>query len=100
MKRSIFFLGALFALPLLQATGVAAPSPGLGPVLAGHTWLNGRLTRNDLRGRVVLVDVFTFECINCVRVTPNLQSLNRAYGRRDSKSSPFIRRRCQAIKGG
>lgn len=30
-----------------------------------------------------MVDVFTFECINCVRVTPNLQSLNRAYGRRD-----------------
>lgn len=52
-------------------------------MLTGHTWLNGRITRDTLRGRVVLIDVFTFECINCARVTPNLQRLYRTYGRRD-----------------
>jgi thiol-disulfide isomerase/thioredoxin len=30
---------------------------------------------------VVLVDVFTFECINCVRVTPNLKRLYGSYPR-------------------
>ncbi len=32
---------------------------------------------------MVLVDVFTFECVNCTRVTPNLQRLYHTYGRRD-----------------
>ncbi len=83
MNRTFLLLAALFALSLLQASGVAASSTGLEPVLAGQTWLNGHLTRRNLRGRVVLVDVFTFECINCVRVTPNLQRLYRSYGRHD-----------------
>jgi len=56
---------------------------GLGPVLAGRTLLDGRLTRADLQGRVVLIDVFTFECINCVRVTANLQRLFHTCSRRD-----------------
>ncbi|MBC5800458.1 MAG: redoxin domain-containing protein [Candidatus Eremiobacteraeota bacterium] len=82
MKCTVFFVAVLVALQL-HTPGFAASPTGLGPVLAGHTWLNGRVMRSGLRGRVVLVDVFTFECINCVRVTPNLQHLYRTYGRRD-----------------
>ncbi len=83
MKRTMLFLSALLALTLLRASAFAASSTNLEPVLAGHTWLNGRLTPDNSRGRVVLVDIFTFECINCVRVTPNLQRLYRTYARRD-----------------
>ncbi len=83
MKPSSLLLGALTALLTWDAPALAASPTGLVPVLAGHTWLNGRVTDGDVRGRVVLVDVFTFECINCVRVTPNLQRLYRTYSRRD-----------------
>ena len=42
------------------------------PSLAGATgWLNGPpLTRESLRGKVVLVDFWTYSCINCLRTLP------------------------------
>lgn len=45
-----------------------------------------RLARRPVRAGarercVVIVDVFTFECTNCTRVTPNLKALYRAYPR-------------------
>ena len=40
-------------------------------------------TAATLRGRAVLIDVFTFECINCVRLTPNLKRLYHAYSLSD-----------------
>jgi len=83
MKRTMLFSSALLALTLLHAPAFAASPANLEPVLAAHSWLNGHLTPDNSRGRVVLVDVFTFECINCVRVTPNLQRLYRTYSRRD-----------------
>ncbi len=83
MKRTMLFSSALLALTLFHAPAFAASPANLEPVLAAHSWLNGHLTPGNSRGRVVLVDVFTFECINCVRVTPNLQRLYRTYSRRD-----------------
>ena len=46
-------------------------------------WINSpplRLT--DLRSKVVLVDFWTFSCVNCVRTIPHLQHLEQAYGGR------------------
>jgi cytochrome c biogenesis protein CcdA/thiol-disulfide isomerase/thioredoxin len=42
------------------------------PSLAGATgWLNSPpLTRESLRGKVVLVDFWTYSCINCLRALP------------------------------
>jgi thiol-disulfide isomerase/thioredoxin len=48
----------------------------LDPLLRARTWLNGTPSREGLRGKVVLVDVFTFDCINCKNVTPNLRTLS------------------------
>ena len=46
-------------------------------------WLNSPpLTVNGLRGKVVLVDFWTFSCVNCVRTIPHLQHLQQAYGSR------------------
>lgn len=42
-----------------------------------RAWLNGAPALEALRGRVVLVDVFTFACYNCQNVTPNLRLLER-----------------------
>ncbi len=43
-------------------------------------WLNtAPLTLADLRGKVVLIDFWTFSCVNCVRTIPHLQALYNDY---------------------
>ncbi len=38
---------------------------------AGDNWLNSQpLTIDDLKGKVVLVDFWTYSCINCIRTLP------------------------------
>jgi cytochrome c biogenesis protein CcdA/thiol-disulfide isomerase/thioredoxin len=37
------------------------------------------LTLASLRGRVVLIDFWTYTCINCIRTLPYLKAWNRAY---------------------
>ena len=48
------------------------PVEGNLPELTGATlWLNSPpLTREQLRGKVVLVDFWTYSCINCLRALP------------------------------
>jgi thiol-disulfide isomerase/thioredoxin len=52
--------------------------PKLGPMpeIAGiAAWLNSPpLTREDLKGKVVLVDFMTYSCINCIRTFPYLNA--------------------------
>ena len=74
MSRSIT-LAALCALALALPTGAGAATTGLNTVLSSHDWLNGRVNASDVRGKVVLVDFYTFECINCQHVEPNLRKL-------------------------
>src|SRR5262250_265397 len=52
------------------------------PELRGRGWLNtgGRnLTLADLRGRIVLLDFWTFCCINCLHVLDELRPLEEKY---------------------
>ncbi len=46
-------------------------------------WLNtpgGKgLTQSDLRGKVVLVDFWTYSCINCLRTLPHLRAWDATY---------------------
>jgi thiol-disulfide isomerase/thioredoxin len=43
-------------------------------------WINSPpLTRAELRGKVVLVDFWTFSCVNCVRTIPHLRALYDTY---------------------
>jgi cytochrome c biogenesis protein CcdA/thiol-disulfide isomerase/thioredoxin len=57
--------------PVHQA-GAPLPVEGELPSLAGATgWLNSPpLTRQALRGKVVLIDFWTYSCINCLRSLP------------------------------
>ncbi|MEW6437197.1 MAG: cytochrome c biogenesis protein DipZ [Pseudomonadota bacterium] len=52
------------------------PVEGEMPSLAGATqWLNSPpLTRESLRGKVVLVDFWTYSCINCLRTLPYVRA--------------------------
>ncbi len=51
--------------------------PDLGRATA---WINTPpLTAESLRGKVVLVDFWTYSCINCLRTLPYLKAWNRKY---------------------
>jgi cytochrome c biogenesis protein CcdA/thiol-disulfide isomerase/thioredoxin len=57
--------------PVLKA-GEPLPVEGTMPSLAGATqWLNSPpRSTESLRGKVVLVDFWTYSCINCIRTLP------------------------------
>lgn len=56
-------------------------SPYAAPEFAGiEAWLNSPpLTMQRLKGKVVLVDFWTYSCINCVRTLPYLTEWDRKY---------------------
>lgn len=48
--------------------------------IAGGEWLNSPpLTMKKLRGKVVLVDFWTYTCINCIRTLPYLKTWHEKY---------------------
>jgi thiol-disulfide isomerase/thioredoxin len=60
------------------------PELGQAPELLGvHPWLNTAggepLTLDELRGRVVLVEFWTFACGNCQRTLPFLRRMDQRY---------------------
>jgi cytochrome c biogenesis protein CcdA/thiol-disulfide isomerase/thioredoxin len=58
----------------LKDFGPAPPFTGIS------TWINSKpLTIASLRGRVVLVDFWTYSCINCLRTLPHLKAWDAAY---------------------
>ena len=66
-----------------RTTGANLPDEGPLPSLDGATgWLNGRpVTAADLKGKVVLVDFWTYSCINCIRAIPHIRALQERYGK-------------------
>ncbi len=57
------------------------PIEGLAPSLNGAVeWLNSPpLTMEQLRGKVVLVDFWTYSCINCIRTLPYVRAWAEKY---------------------
>ena len=51
------------------------------PFPAGLQWINtaGPIELGDLRGKFVLLDFWTYCCINCMHVLPELKKVERAY---------------------
>jgi cytochrome c biogenesis protein CcdA/thiol-disulfide isomerase/thioredoxin len=67
---------------LAQQTNAAqVADTGMAPALAGATqWLNSpALNMESLRGKVVLVDFWTYSCINCLRTLPYLKAWDEKY---------------------
>ncbi len=67
-----------------QATEVAGsdlPVEGTMPELSGATaWINAKpLTRAELKGKVVVVDFWTYSCINCLRSIPYVRAWAQKY---------------------
>jgi cytochrome c biogenesis protein CcdA/thiol-disulfide isomerase/thioredoxin len=60
---------------------VALPDFGAAPDFVGiDGWVNSRpLTLRELVGKVVLVDFWTYSCINCLRTLPHVEAWDRLY---------------------
>ncbi len=96
--RKWMLLSVLFALTSLgmaraqDATPEATPgetSPYVGDPAypapdfpAGLDWINvsAPLTMQSLRGKVIVLDFWTYGCINCIHMIPTLQKLEAKYG--------------------
>jgi cytochrome c biogenesis protein CcdA/thiol-disulfide isomerase/thioredoxin len=69
-----------------KQAGVKLPDIGTAPDFVGITdWLNTTqdkpVSLSRLRGQVVLVDFWTYSCINCLRTLPHLRAWYAAYHR-------------------
>ena len=64
-----------------EAGSEKLPPEGLIPPLSGAVeWLNSPpLTREGLKGKVVLVDFWTYSCINCLRSIPYIKAWAEKY---------------------
>jgi cytochrome c biogenesis protein CcdA/thiol-disulfide isomerase/thioredoxin len=63
--------------PRTGQAGDYGPAP---PLVATGAWFNSEPLRpEDLRGKVVLVDFWTYSCVNCLRTLPYLRRWHEAY---------------------
>src|SRR3954451_25097735 len=59
---------------ILPVEGALPPLDGLGP------WMNSPpLTREQLKGKVVVIDFWTYSCINCLRSIPYVKAWDEKY---------------------
>lgn len=69
--------------PILHLTETVTTinEAGILPELSGATaWINSApLTRDELKGKVVLIDFWTYSCINCLRTLPYIEAWARKY---------------------
>ncbi len=74
--------GAMMAAPG-NRPGTALPVEGAMPELKGAVaWLNSPpLTAAGLRGKVVLIDFWTYSCINCLRALPYVRAWSDKYAK-------------------
>jgi len=82
--RTALFL-ALFALVPLTAP-LTAKAQSFDQLATGGVggWLNVTrpLTVDDMKGRLVLLDFWTYGCINCMQIAPDLEKLEEMFGDR------------------
>jgi thiol-disulfide isomerase/thioredoxin len=89
-----------FFAPLLAALTT------LTPLIHAANWVGAKPTAQSLSGKVVLVDVFTFECINCKHVVPELRTLRKNLPETQlailgvhSPETPYERERVNVLHG-
>ena len=72
---------AMVATPVNAAIAAQLPIEGMLPSLGGAVqWLNSPpLTAEGLRGKVVLIDFWTYSCINCLRTLPYVNAWAQKY---------------------
>jgi thiol-disulfide isomerase/thioredoxin len=64
----------------LQPVAIAEPSSQLPSLSGGTGWLNGDpVTSEALQGKVVLIDFWTWDCINCQHTLPHVRDWATKY---------------------
>jgi len=65
------------------ALGIDLPDMGLAPEISNEVWINSEnaLQLADLRGEVVMVEFWTYDCYNCQNVLPNLKQWYETYNK-------------------
>ena len=82
---AVLSLGMALALACGAASALLGPSGGRvgaeAPEFKGIVnWINSEpLTMEQLRGRVVLIDFWTYTCVNCIRTLPYLKEWHDKY---------------------
>lgn len=82
-QRIPAWLAALLLLLSLHTTRASdSANPPAPEFKAGLSWLNVSrpLSMKELRGKAVLLDFWTYGCINCMHVIPDLKRLEAKYG--------------------
>lgn len=64
---------------LIEPKGVKAPE-----LIPGGAWFNSDpMTLSELKGKVVIIDFWTYSCINCQRTMPYLRAWHEKYADKD-----------------
>ena len=80
MKRAIGVLVSWLLVAPPAVAGIKPPAGPRAPLVASDRWLNSPpLAASDLAGKVVLVEFWTFACINCIRTVPAMRALHDAF---------------------
>ncbi len=82
MKNIIFFILLIFAgFNSAYAEVISSNTPAIG-FDRSLPWLNVSrpITLEDLKGKVVILDFWTYGCINCIHVLEDLRRLKDKYG--------------------
>jgi len=84
---------------------VMAVSAAFAPLLHASAWVGTAPTAERLANKVVIVDVFTFDCINCKHVVPELRRLHAGLPAADfaivgihSPETPYERDRASVVQ--
>lgn len=82
LARAISIFLALCVLSGSTAMALESDNPPAPEFKTGLPWLNVSrpLTMKELRGKAVLLDFWTYGCINCMHVIPDLKRLEAKYG--------------------
>jgi len=81
LLRSAFVALALTGLTACAPSQARPLSGGTAPEFTGiDNWINSQpLTLSQLRSKVVLVDFWTYSCINCIHTTPYVKQWYEKY---------------------
>ena len=73
-------LSKTLLMPFFSSTEFKSSESAMAPDLSTGEWINSEpLTLQNLRGRVVLIDFWTFGCINCRNTLPSIKGWHDRY---------------------